>query len=72
MLLTPRIVRAHQVTQQDVSPIHIGTPRTLGITGPPPTIAPAPNVGAARTTDPPAPPPTNPSDPEPTTEPPVR
>ena len=38
MLLTPRIVRAHQLTQQDVSPIHIGTQQNLGLTGPPPLI----------------------------------
>ena len=40
MLLTPRIVRAHQLTQQDVSPIHIGTQQNLGLTGPPPLISP--------------------------------
>ena len=39
MLLTPRIVRAHQVTQADVSPIHIGPPRRMGITNPPPAIS---------------------------------
>ena len=42
MLLTPRIVRGHQVTQADVSPIHIGTQRELGVTGPPPRLAPGP------------------------------
>ena len=47
MLLTPRIVRAHQVTQQDVSPIHIGPPRAMGVTGPPPVIAPQAAAGAA-------------------------
>ena len=31
MLLTPRIVRAHQVTQAEVSPIHVGPPRRMGI-----------------------------------------
>ena len=29
MLLTPRIVRTHELTQEDVSPIHIGTQRNL-------------------------------------------
>ena len=47
MLLTPRIVRGHQLTQQDVSPIHIGTQRNIGITGPPPRIATAPEVASA-------------------------
>ncbi len=46
MLLTPRIVRAHQLTQQDISPIHIGTQQNLGLTGPPPLIAPRPEAGA--------------------------
>ena len=45
ILLTPRIVRAHELTQQDVSPIHIGTARDLGVTGPPPQIAAAPDAG---------------------------
>ena len=72
MLLTPRIVRAHQVTQQDVSPIHIGTPRTLGVTGPPPTIAPAPNAGAADIPDEPEAPVENPADGDLPSEPPGR
>ena len=46
MLLTPRIVRAHQLTQEDLSPIHIGTQQNLGLTGPPPLIAPRPEAGA--------------------------
>ena len=40
MLLTPRIVRTHELTQQDLSPIYIGTQQNLGIGGPPPLIAP--------------------------------
>ena len=40
MLLTPHIVRTHELTQQDVSPIHIGTQRNIGLRGPPPLIAP--------------------------------
>ena len=46
MLLTPRIVRAHQLTQEDLSPIHIGTQQNLGLTGPPPLIAPRPEAGS--------------------------
>ncbi len=41
MLLTPRIVRTHEVTQRDVSPIFIGTQQNMGVTGPPPLISPA-------------------------------
>jgi hypothetical protein len=39
MLLTPRIVRTHELTPEDVSPIYIGTLSNLGLTGPPPLIA---------------------------------
>jgi hypothetical protein len=39
MLLTPRIVRSHELSQQDVSPIYIGTQQNLGLGGPPPLIA---------------------------------
>ena len=39
MLLTPRIVRTHELTQADISPIHIGTQRNIGLSGPPPLIA---------------------------------
>ena len=46
MLLTPRIVRTHQLTQEDVSPIHIGTQGNPGLTGPPPRIAPRPDAGS--------------------------
>ena len=46
MLLTPRIVRAPQFTRQDVSPLHIGTQRNIGVSGPPPLIAPVPGAGA--------------------------
>ena len=46
MLLTPRIVRTHEITQEDLSPIHIGTQRNIGLTGPPPLIAPVPDAGA--------------------------
>jgi general secretion pathway protein D len=39
MLLTPRIVRTHELTQQDLAPIYIGTQTNLGLSGPPPLIA---------------------------------
>jgi type II secretory pathway component GspD/PulD (secretin) len=39
MLLTPRIVRGHELTQQDVDPVYIGSQQHLGLTGPPPLIA---------------------------------
>ena len=39
MLLTPRIVRTHELTAQDLAPIYIGTQTNLGLTGPPPLIA---------------------------------
>ena len=60
MLLTPRIVRGHELTQEHVSPIHIGTQRDIGVTGPPPSIAaaaevaPAPDAAQQLETTPPA------------------
>jgi type II secretory pathway component GspD/PulD (secretin) len=45
MLLTPRIVRTHELSPADVSPIFIGTQQALGLGGPPPLIA-APTVEA--------------------------
>ena len=39
MLLTPRIVRTHELTPQDVGAIFIGTQNNLGLSGPPPLIA---------------------------------
>ncbi len=44
MLLTPRIVRTHELTQEDVDPIFIGTQNRIGVTGPPPLIARTPAV----------------------------
>ena len=44
MLLTPRIVRTHQLTQEDVSPIRIGTQRNIGVTGPGPLGARPPAI----------------------------
>jgi type II secretory pathway component GspD/PulD (secretin) len=40
MLLTPRIVRTHQLTADDLAPIFIGTQQNVGLGGPPPLIAP--------------------------------
>lgn len=42
MLLTPRIVRTRQLTLDDIRPLHIGTQRNIGVSGPPPLIAPQP------------------------------
>ena len=47
MLLTPRIVRTHELTPQDVGPIRIGTQANLGLSGPPPLLAqPSPSAPA--------------------------
>ena len=51
MLLTPRIVRTHELSSQDVAPIYVGTQQNFGLGGPPPLIAqpaaaePAPAAG---------------------------
>ena len=42
MLLTPHIVRTHELTVEDLSPIYIGTQQNVGLGGPPPLIAPQP------------------------------
>jgi type II secretory pathway component GspD/PulD (secretin) len=42
MLLTPHIVRTHELTAEDLAPIYIGTQQNLGLGGPPSLIAPAP------------------------------
>lgn len=39
MLLTPRIVRTHELSAQDLAPMFIGTQTNLGLSGPPPLIA---------------------------------
>jgi general secretion pathway protein D len=56
MLLTPRIVRTHELTADDLSPIYIGTQTNLGLGGPPPLIAPQP-AAPPPAAPPPAPPP---------------
>ena len=40
MLLTPHIVRTHELTVEDLSSIYIGTQQNVGLGGPPPLIAP--------------------------------
>jgi general secretion pathway protein D len=40
MLLTPHIVRTHEITEADLAPIYIGSLQNLGVGGPPPLIAP--------------------------------
>ena len=52
MLLTPRIVRGHELTQRDISPIYIGTQTNFGLTDPPPLIAPQPDAGVPDTPEP--------------------
>ena len=39
MLLTPHIVRTHEITEADLKPINIGSQQNLGVGGPPPLIA---------------------------------
>jgi hypothetical protein len=53
MLITPRIIRTHEYTAQDLSPIYVGTNQNFGLTGPPPLIA-APPLDAVPPTAPPA------------------
>src|SRR5262249_28515070 len=50
MLLTPHVIRTHEITEDDLKPIYIGSQQNLGLNGPPPLIAaPAepPVVGSA-------------------------
>jgi general secretion pathway protein D len=44
MLLTPHIVRTHEITEDDLKPIYIGSQQSLGLNGPPPLIAAQPDV----------------------------
>jgi hypothetical protein len=50
MLLTPRIIRTHELTATDLSPIYVGTQSNMGLGGPPPLI----NVGPPPNEPPPA------------------
>jgi general secretion pathway protein D len=45
MLLTPHIVRTHELTAEDLAPIFIGTQSNVGLGGPPPLIAAQPEPG---------------------------
>jgi general secretion pathway protein D len=44
MLITPHIVRDHELTPADVGSIYIGTQQNVGLGGPPPLIAPQPQT----------------------------
>src|SRR5262249_19339280 len=55
MLLTPHIVRTHEITEEDLKPIYIGSQQNLGLNGPPPLIAPPAADAAAAPPAPPAP-----------------
>jgi type II secretory pathway component GspD/PulD (secretin) len=60
MLITPRIIRTHEYTAQDLAPIYVGTNQNFGLTGPPPLIAapaiePAPGPVVPAPAAPPAP-----------------
>jgi general secretion pathway protein D len=59
MLLTPHIVRSHEITEDDLKPIYIGSQQNLGVGGPPPLIQPPPaaaEVAAQQPGTPAAPP----------------
>ena len=51
MLLTPRIIRTHDLRAQDLSPIYIGTQSNMSLTGPPATILGPPEPDARRPSD---------------------
>ena len=38
ILMTPRIVRTHELTQEHLNPIYIGSQMNLGLSGPTPVI----------------------------------
>ena len=47
MLVTPHIVRDHELTSEDVGSIYIGPQANVGLTGPPPLIAPQADASGA-------------------------
>ncbi len=55
MLITPHIVRTHELTPEDLAPIFIGTQGNIGLGGPPQLIAPQPIPDAPDTTIDPGP-----------------
>jgi type II secretory pathway component GspD/PulD (secretin) len=63
MLLTPRVVRTHELQQQDLAPIYIGSQSNIGLTGAPQLIAPPPEEEAAPAVSPPPSTPTTPAGP---------
>jgi general secretion pathway protein D len=63
MLITPHIVRDHDLAASDVGNIYIGTQQNVGLSGPPQLIAPQPQEPAPAA--PAAPPSTNPGTPNP-------
>ncbi len=71
MLLTPRIIRTHELTATDLSPIYVGTQSNMALGGPPPLISvgggepPPPDTGAAAPGPPGAPAPAVPTAPPP-------
>jgi hypothetical protein len=56
MLLTPHIVRTHELTVDDLAPIYIGTQSNVGLSGPPPLIQPPLPDDAAAAAPTPVPP----------------
>jgi general secretion pathway protein D len=44
MLITPHIVRSQELTPEDLASIYIGTQQNVGLSGPPPLIAPQPET----------------------------
>jgi general secretion pathway protein D len=69
MLLTPRIVRTHELTASDLSPIYIGTQSNMALTGPPVTIGGTPEPEPPPPAAAPAPPPVTPPGIKPPAEP---
>ncbi len=72
ILLTPRIVRTHELTQEHLNPIYIGSQMNLGLSGPSPVIGADPLPAAPpepAVATPPLPPPPGqlPINPSPTT-----
>ncbi len=55
MLLTPRIVRSHQLTADDLRPIYIGTQSNMAVGGPPPVFGGGDAAAPAAAPPPPAP-----------------
>ena len=63
MLLTPHIVRTHEITEEDLKPLYIGSQQNLGLGGPPALIAPQPAEAPAAAPPAATPPPAAPATP---------